>query len=48
MTIEYQLSTSEIEAVLLYNDLKKREEKYLNSFRYKLIRFLKRLVNKNV
>lgn len=41
MTIEYQLSTSEIEAVLLYNDLKKREEKYLK--RKSLIKFLKKL-----
>lgn len=41
MTVDYRVSTSEIESVLLYNELKKREEKYLN--RKSFIKFLKKL-----
>ena len=41
MTLDYRVSTCEIESVLLYNELKKREEKYLK--RKSFIKFLKKL-----
>ena len=48
MNYAERISTTEIELVLLEKELKLKEEKYLNSFWYKVKKFIKRMVNKHV